>query len=150
MERTFSVKRIIIFLLSAWALEQGLAAGTSNHEQVVLVTILNELPKLTRTELRAAFLGIPVNKNGVNLYPIINQSDTHTFSAFLQQLMAMSERNYQRQLEMRLFQEGRQLSRHTILEDLFNELHSRPGSITFMPREQASRFKDLNIVQILW
>jgi len=140
-------KLLAVFLWAGCAL-----CGHESTADVVLVTLKSDLlPELNRFELRAAFVGMPLKKNGLELHPLINRSDSEIYAAFLQKIMTMSRRNYERQLTLRTFQRGGAgLVGADTVDHLIKQMRLRRGTITFMPLDVASHFEELRIMQVLW
>jgi hypothetical protein len=68
-------------------------------EVVVLVVPANSpVASLDSVSMRKLFLGLPVLLNGKLLHPLRNRADPRLDEIFLQQVVAMSESSYDRQI----------------------------------------------------
>jgi len=110
-----------------------------------------QLGSVTHAELRKIFLGVPVTRDKVRLRPLLNYSDPLATSIFLQQVVFMSEREYERQLVSRVFRLGDQRPReYDDIELLVEGLSKTPGSMTFMWSDQFENRTGLKSLGVLW
>lgn len=106
---------------------------------------------LTSIELRKLFLGLRTSKQQHVIKPLINRQDREIYDLFLQSVMSMSPRTYERRLIIGTFQKGRprpeQFQNSSYLRQA---LHQIPCSVTFMWATQVKQLKGLYTIQTLW
>ena len=119
-------------------------------KRLVLVTgAQSTIPELTLNQVRRIYLGHALR--GTAITPLSNQSDDLLFEVFLQKVIFLSERDYEKRLITRTFQTGdRRPSIHLKERDLLHSLERQSGSVTFMWEETASRHPQLRVVKVLW
>lgn len=111
----------------------------------------HETGTFSHAELRKIFLGIPVNRGGVRIKPLLNLTDPLAMNVFLQQIVFMSEREYKRQLLSRVFRLGDQRPpEYDDIDKLIDALRETPGSLTFMWTEQFETQSGLVSLGVLW
>jgi len=121
-------------------------------ERLVLVTGAHStIPSLTSVEVRKLFLGKPIIKDGVRIEALRNASDTLLQEVFLQKVIFMSERAYERQLLSNVFREGgHRPSAYKDLKSLAAELQTRPAALSYMWAGTAQATPGIKIVSELW
>ncbi len=105
--RPFNLSLLLVITLlmpvQAFALE-------SHNQALVLVLVTarsNQIEKLQPRQFRKLFLDVPVFSNNEQLIPLINTSDKLLYEIFLQKVVYMSVRNYERMLISNTFRTGR-------------------------------------------
>lgn len=132
------------------------AAPSSAHEHAGRRLVLAAgagaaVPRLTLGELRQAYLGVPVEKDGIRIVPLRNLSDPLLYEIFLQKVLFMSARSYERRLLSRTLQSGMQRPpEYTDLSRLRVALFTTPGAVTYMWAETVRATPGLREVQTLW
>jgi len=128
------------------------SAPTRGAEQVVLVVGEDtQIEDISSLELRKAFFGITVRQNNRILRPLRNSSDAQLNEIFLQSVVAMSERSYERRLFSLALKYGRpRPEEFTDHDDLVRALHEQPNSISYMWRSDAERSARIRIIKLLW
>lgn len=107
--------------------------------------------QLTPNQLRRVFLGIPLSVNGQDIRALRNTSDPLLNEVFLQKVVYMSARRYERQLVSQTFRTGQiRPPRFDARSDLVQGLKSIPGSVSVMWERGARKDTDLHIIQVLW
>jgi len=97
------------------------------------------------------FLGVPMTKDKVRLRPLLNTSDRLATDVFLQQIIFMSKREYERQLLSRVFRLGDQRPpEYENIDALLNALLDTPGSVSYMWSEQFGHQSGLKSLGVLW
>lgn len=142
----------LVFLLIGVCLVTNPGAAQTGPAQLLLVCgAESAIPALTHAEVRKLFLGAHVEKNGVHLIPLRNASDSRGTEVFLQKIIFMSERKYERQLASRVFRLGG--VRPKVFEsfpELVGSLRLTPGSVTYMWSTQLEQAPGLKTLGILW
>ena len=128
------------------------AVGSKSTVGVVLVTSsTTEIEQLDKNSLRKLFLGIPLKARQLTFEPVINQSDPDIYQGFLQHVMFMSDRKYERMTVSRVFRQGGTLpSTMNDIGDLVKHLSLSDNRISYMRHQDASQYAQLRIVQPLW
>lgn len=147
------MSRLLTAMLVSAALfiQAGVADAAQGHKTLVLVSGSNmDIPPLTAEEVLFVFMDAPVVKNGVRLQPVLNESDQLLREVFLQKVMFMSWRHYQRRLVREAFSHG--WPRPDVISDiptLVQTLQSQPGTVTYM-WESTAKSLNVKVVQVLW
>lgn len=126
-------------------------AQTTQRSLLLVCSEKSALDSLSHAEVRKIFLGVPMIKNQMRLKPLLNASDVFATDVFLQQIVFMSKRRYERQLVSRVFRLGDQ--RPPEYEDvdlLVNALLNTPGSLSYMWSEQLEHQTGLKSLGLLW
>lgn len=122
----------------------------AQSKRLVLVTNnLSSVPELTLKQIRQIYLGRALR--GVSITPLSNQTNDLLYEVFLQKVIFLSERDYEKRLITRTFQTGERrpivhVKEHELLQTLSRQL----GSVTFMWEETAARYPDIRVVKVLW
>lgn len=152
MERRFTLA--IFVLLQPWYTVADASSNyqSSRSQQIVLVTLGDCCAApLSSLQLRKLFLGIPVSVDGCQLQPLRNRIDVRLDELFVQAVMSMAPRTYERQLISGLFREGRPRPAEFTSEQLLLEaVFEIPCSVTYMWKQQAEKISNVTIVQVLW
>ena len=83
-------------------------AGSAGTQTVVLVVGAgSHVRDLEPIAIRKLFLGLPVFVEGAQLHPLRNRSDPQLEPIFFQQIVAMSEEAYDRQILIGVNRQGR-------------------------------------------
>jgi hypothetical protein len=142
------MRRVLIaFLLwGCWAHAIG-----GSQAVVLVVGSDSSVSDLDPVTVRKLFLGLPVLINGHPLHPLRNRSDQRLDPIFLQQIVAMSQSAYDRQILIGVNRQGwlrpvELNSRARLLE----ALHSDPGAVTFMWLRELEHEPKIRVIRVLW
>ena len=142
-----------IRLVLALLLVLGSNGAQAEIQRLLLVTATPELEglQLSRKDISRLYLSKPLYHAGLRLVPLINLSDPLAHEVFLQKVMLMSARSYDRLLLSRVFRRGgtRPERFHSLLR-LIETLQEHPGSITYMWQHEAVRYPRLTTLMELW
>jgi len=126
-------------------------AQTAQRSLLLVCSYNAKLESLSHADVRKIFLGVPVNTGQVRLRPILNASDPFATDVFLQQIIFMSKRQYERQLLSRVFRLGDQRPpEYENIDMLAKALLDTPGSLTYMWSEQLEQQTGLKSLGVLW
>jgi len=129
----------------------GIAAQPSQRSLLLVCSADANLESLSHAEVRKIFLGVPVTKGQVRLRPLLNSTDPLATDVFLQQVVFMSRREYERQLLSRVFRLGDpRPPEYDEIDSLVEDLLDTPGSLSFMWSEQLESHAGLKSLGILW
>ena len=149
MERNVSMmmKRLAIF----FALALGAAASwptLAGEQRLVLVASANSpAAKLSPAEVRRLYLGVPVVQDGHEIVPLCNSVEPIIHEVFLQRVLFMSARAYERQGSARIYRTGgNRIRDFASFKQLLDALANDPWSVTYMSLESASGMPSIKIV----
>ena len=132
-----------------------LSCSSANAEttQRSLLLVCSENAKLespSHADIRKLFLGVPMTSDQVRLRPLLNASDPLITEVFLQQIVFMSKRQYERQLLSRVFRLGDQRPpEYENIEMLAKALLDTPGYLSYMWSEQLEHQTGLKSLGVL-
>lgn len=129
---------------------RGSSASSERHLVLVASSAyaVGEIPKPV---LRRAYLGNPLVQDHVTIHPLLNATEPLLYDVFLQKIMFMSHRTYERNALSQVFRfGGTRPRRFESFEELRTGLLEHPGTVTFMWRNTAERLDGVAIVMELW
>ncbi len=135
-----------------FVLAHASTVSADTERRLVLVTDKNSgIIRLSTSEIRRLFLGFPVNKDGRQLVAAINQGDTLLYQVFLQKVVFMSANVYELHLLSNVVQLGGQLPQIFLEPQVLAEnLHNRPGMVSFMWDSTAGAYPNVVVIGELW
>jgi hypothetical protein len=126
-------------------------ARPASQEVVLVVRADSPVTDLDSVSVRKLFLGLPVLLNGTPLHPLRNRSDPLLDEIFLQQVVAMSQSSYDRQM---LIGVNRQMSlrpaEFTRIADVIAALSADPNAVSFMWSSDVGHNPRLRVIRVLW
>jgi len=138
--------RYILILIICLALSPILASA---NDKLAIVTNANsDITSINPKELRRLYLGLRVAKNSKQLSAIRNHSDEILHEAFLQKVMFMSSRTYERQLNLRTIRKG--LKPPSIIstqKGVLSAITQASNGIAYMWKTQAENNPDIRILE---
>jgi hypothetical protein len=152
MERGISVIRNALFLFVAIGL---LAAPTPLRAEESLVLIAHKdspLLSLRSVDIRKLYLGFIVrDEHNHPIRAIVNDSDARLWDVFLQGVMGMSDKSYDRRLLTLTLQSGR-VRPHVVtdLSQLLQTIKSEPSAVAFVWRRDLEGHDNLKVLRVLW
>jgi len=140
----------ILLVCSCW-FSINVAAPSTPPRLVLVCSVKSPLTSLSHTEVRKLFLGVPVEKHGVQLIPLRNTSDTSLTEVFLQKVIFMSKRKYEHQLVTRVFRYGGVRPKvYKKLAEIVDELQQSPEAVTYMWSNQLVQADGIKSIGVLW
>ncbi|MGB5719088.1 MAG: hypothetical protein WBM34_00215 [Woeseiaceae bacterium] len=140
---------IIALILGSLAAPASLHA---DHSMVLIVNAESSIDHIKPVDLRKVYLGFTVTKDGGRVIrAVTNRSNTRLWEIFLQDVMGMSERSYDRRLLSLTLQSGR--LRPAVFYDLdqvIDILKSDKDTLAFAWQEDVKDNEDIRIVRVLW
>ena len=130
-----------------------LVAPVRPASQAVVLVVRADSPvkELDSVSRRKLFLGLPVLVNGSPLRPLHNRSDALLNEIFLQQIVAMSESNYERQILNGVNRQGwlrpTELSR---VGDVTAALMADPNAVSFMWERDVGHNPQIRVLGVVW
>jgi len=147
MRRFFAISMFSLLLLC----NMVVVAAASEKKMVLVVSAEAGHLKLNRSEIRQLFFAGVIIKDGVQFEAVINDSDPLLYEVFLQKIIFMSARAYERKLISRVFRKGgRRVVLASNLESLENDLVANPGWVSFMWEENARSLPGITVIGELW
>ena len=136
----------LVMLLCLWA--QVCAAS---HTLVLVVRADSKVTALDSLTVRKLFLGLPVLIEGTPLHPLRNRSDSQLDPIFLQQIVAMSQSAYDRQILIGVNRQGwlRPVEVNSGSR-LIETLYADPNAVTFMWLEDIAHNPKVRVIRELW
>ena len=153
MVRGFPMNLLHLLLLLTLVLGAPVTeVQSATTRQLVLVAAADSpIPPLTTSEIRHIYLGFPLEKAGLRITPLRNQSDGLLYEVFLQKILFMSAQRYERQLLSQSFRSGtRRPESYKNWDTLLAELHATAGCVSFAWLHSVQDHNDLRVVQVLW
>lgn len=144
----------IVYSLALLMVTTEPGAVLSAERTLVMVTVTGAQSKaasLTQQEMRRLFLGDTLIKDGERLAPLLNTSDPLLYEVFLQKVIHLSARHYERQVLARVFRMGGQ--RPAAYDDtakLLAALRSEPGRVSYMWEDMAKSSPGVKTIGTLW
>jgi len=128
---------VLLAASTAYALAQRIVIVTGQQSKIKAISGKN---------VRRAYLGASVVLDGVEVKPILNQSDDLTDEVFMQKIMFMSVEAYKRQLLTHAFRGGNSPKPYRSLAALLDELDHGNATISFMLYETAIKTPGIRII----
>lgn len=125
--------------------------AVAEHQAVLVTSSASPIQDIDSLELRKLFLGFTVTRDGKFVKGLRNTEDNDLNNIFLQSIVAMSEKSYERRQVSLTLRKGipRPLE-YDKSEDLLKALSNNPYSVSYMWKESAERSPDLKILRVLW
>ena len=125
--------------------------AVAGHQAVLVTSSTSPIQDIDSLELRKLFLGFNVTRDGKFVKGLRNTEDDDLNSIFLQSVVAMSEKSYERRhLSLTLRKGIPRPLEYDKSEDLLKALSNNPYSVSYMWRESAESRPDLKILRVLW
>jgi hypothetical protein len=131
----------------------ALTAGMAVAEEAVVLVVGSDatMEEISLLDIRKAYLGISVSLAGGTVRPLRRTDDERLNQIFMQSVIAMSERSYERRLLSLMLKFG--TPRPEEIDDrdqLKRRLVERPHSITYMWKSEAESDARLKVLRVLW
>jgi len=142
--------RRVLQLLVLVCLSVQVCAAAS-HTLVLVVRADSNVTDLDSLTVRKLFLGLPVLVQGTPLHPIRNRSDTELDPIFLQQVVAMSESAYERQILIGVNRQGwLRPAEIDTSNKVLEALYADPNAVTFMWLHDVAHNPKIRVIRVLW
>ncbi len=127
-------------------------SANAEERRLLLITKPDYKPlPLDKNELRRLFLGIPVYRKGERLVPLVNKSGDLCYQVFLQSILGMSQKRYERVLVSGFYRQGvRSPSIYADQQNLLFDLKDKKLGISFLFDNGTGEEKQFNVVQEIW
>jgi hypothetical protein len=141
-----SVRIIFTFLLAACVLLATSMVHAEEQRIVIVASAGSDIKAISAKEVRRAYLGATIVLEGVEIKPLLNQTDKLAREVFLQKVLFMSSEAYERQLLARAFRSGSSQKVFENITDLLAALQNDNSTITFMLYETAINTPGIRII----
>jgi hypothetical protein len=130
-----------------------LLASTGWAEPVLVLVTHADSPitDVSNLDVRKVFLGIETRQDGNAIHGVRNKSDEKLNAVFMQYIVAMSERSYQRRLLSFTMRYGRPRPLEVSnSKQLVDKLSKDPHAISYMWLEEAEALDNIKILRVIW
>lgn len=143
--------RLSITLMNILLMSLLFSCPVFSKELVLVSSTTASYEPLSSFEVRKIFLGFPIKRENTPLIAIRNKSDEESYQVFLQKVVHLSARNYERRLMSKTFRTGTP----TVLEvdtlpALKKKLLSNEFNVSVMWLEDVEFDRNLKVIQRLW
>ncbi|MFL6605485.1 MAG: hypothetical protein ACJ8R9_29695 [Steroidobacteraceae bacterium] len=126
-------------------------ACATSHTLVLVVRADSKVADLDSLTVRKLFLGLPVLVDGSLLHPVRNRSDKDLDPIFLQQIVAMSQSAYDRQILNGVNRQGwLRPAEVNAKSRVVETLYADPNTVTFMWLHEVARNPRVRVIRVLW
>jgi hypothetical protein len=126
-------------------------AIASDRAVVLVVSVASPVERLDSIEVRKLFLDFPVIVGNRSLHPVNNFSDPELRDAFLQTVIAMTQRAYDRRILSQVNNQGRPLPLELeSLDTVLRTLEADPLAVSFAWLKDVVGNPRLRVVRVLW
>lgn len=143
------MRRVLYILLFAC----GVFGPVHSASESVVLVVRADSPvrDLGSVEVRKLFLGVPVLVEGKLLHPIRNRSDTRLDDIFLQEIVAMTQEAYDRQILVGLNRQGWvRPSEVYSVSRVIEGLYADPQAVSYMWLRDVEHNPRLKVLRTLW
>jgi hypothetical protein len=123
------------------------------EESLVLIAYKDSpLQSLGSLDIRKLYLGFVVrDEQNQPIRAVTNGSDAYLWKVFLQGVMGMSDKSYERRLLTLTLQSGR-VRPHVVtnLEQLLVTIETDPNAVAFVWQRDLEGHDDLKVLRVLW
>jgi hypothetical protein len=155
MERIFpmTMRSAALFICALVVAFAGTSTGVAGEPSRLALVASTEsaTQKFTPAQLRKVFLGLEDKHAGNSVRPLRNMSDRRLYDVFLQKVVFMSARNYERLLLSRVINMGgRRPPIYSSQKNLVQALRADPFAVSYMWETTAKNTPGIKILQPLW
>ena len=151
MERRISVRVRVAKFLILIALVLSAQASWADSAVVLVTATDSPIESISSLDIRKVYLGISVTLAGNAVRALRRRDDERLNQIFLQSVMAMTQRSYERRLLSLVLKFGTprppEVDSH---EELLELLARNPSSITYMWKREAESDPRVRIIRVLW
>ena len=126
-------------------------ARPASQSVVLVVRADSPVTEMDSVTVRKLFLGLPVLVNGKLLHPLRNRSDPLLDEIFFQQLVAMSQPAYDRQILIGVNRQGwLRPQEYNSLASVLAALSADPSAVSYMWQRDVGHNSGIRVVRVLW
>jgi hypothetical protein len=142
---------IVVATLAAGFGARGVSYAASERTLVLVASASSDLGTLSPPEIRRLYLGGAVVRNGQQLEPLRNLSDASLQEIFLQRVVYLSERAYERQIISAVFRlGGKRPVAYDDARELLAALRKSPSTVSYMWADMVPQNQGIAVVTELW
>jgi hypothetical protein len=146
MAKAISLLSVSLVLLFGVA-----APAFAGEELVLIVSSHSTIDRLDSPLVRRLFLGLTVTQNGTRLRPVLNEADPQIKELFLQNIVSMSDRTYDRYvLRMTLLQGKTQPVAYDNSADLISAVAVDPSIVGYAWAKDVAHDPRIRTLRVLW
>jgi hypothetical protein len=149
--KTVLAKGYAALMLSVVLLLCAAAPADAGEELVLIVSAQSNIDPLDSTLVRKLFLGLTVNQLGSRLRPVLNESDDRIKELFLQNVVSMSDSNYDRYILRLSLLQGR--TQPTVFKDkkkLIDAIAADPSAVGYVWAKDVAGDARVKVIRVLW
>jgi hypothetical protein len=152
MECGDSVNRQVLILALVLGLLAAPAQSRADHLMVLIANQGSPLNSVRPLDVRKIYLGYHVtNDDGRPIRATTNVSSRRLWEIFVQDVMGMTERSYDRRLLTLTLQSGRRRpDEYEDLEQLLDRIETDNDAVAFVWEDDIRDRADIKIVRVLW
>jgi hypothetical protein len=127
------------------------APADAGEVLALIVSAQSNIDPLDSTLVRKLFLGLTVNHLGSRLRPVLNESDERIKELFLQNIVSMSDSNYDRYILRLSLLQGR--TQPVVFKDkdrLIGEIAADPSAVGYVWAKDVAHDARVKILRVLW
>lgn len=130
----------------------ALFAEDTHRRQLVLVAAGHSTAvAMNNGDVRRIYLGLRDANGAQQLLPLGNRSDLLLYEVFLQKVIFMSARNYERQMLSHLYQSGSpRVQMYENRTDILQKLKRDPQAVSYMWDSDLKADPELRVLQVIW
>ena len=151
MEHGIPVRKLGVQLSLVMAMMLSVTASWASDALVLVTSSDSPITDISSLDIRKTYLGISVTIAGSTVRPVRQQNDSRLNLIFLQSVIAMSQRSYERRLLSMMLKYG--TPRPTEVDDreaLIEMLERNPHAIGYMWESDARSDSRVRKVKVLW
>ena len=151
MEHCIPVRKLGLQLSLLLAMALSMTAAWANDAVVLVTSSDSPIADISSLDIRKTYLGISVTIAGNTVRPVRQRDDSRLNLIFLQSVIAMSQRSYERRLLSMMLRFG--TPRPTEVDDresLIEVLERNPHAIGYMWASDADSDRRVRKVKVLW
>jgi hypothetical protein len=126
-------------------------ARPASQAVVLVVRADSAVIEMDSVSMRKLFLGVPVLVNGKPLHPLRNRSDPLLDEIFFQQIVAMSQPSYDRQILIGVNRQGwLPPEEYSRAEDVVAALKADPNGVSYMWQRDVGHSAGIRVIRVVW
>ena len=151
MNRARSALFALALLLAGASTASAAPPAAAEDSLVLIVSADSPVARLEIIDVRKLFLGYVVMRGDVSLLAVANGSDERLQKAFLQNVIAMSERAYEKRLlSIALRQGGRRPTVYASTQALLAAVAADPAAVSVAWARDVAQDRRVKVLRVLW
>jgi len=151
MERCVSVRQRVLKLLFFIIAMMSTQAAVAELAVVLVTDSESPIREMSSLEIRKAYMGVSVSVSDQSVRALRRRDDDRLNKIFLQSVIAMSQRSYERRLLSLVLRFGTPRPIEVRSPQELSELLERiPASVSYMWKSDAEADPNVRIIKVLW